>query len=98
LKKSHALLVAAFVFLPSAALAARVDLNTIKCKEWLESGKDDITYTMAWLDGYYKSEDDSPVIDFDKMKVNAEKLAKYCTANPDLGLGTSAEKLFGNGK
>jgi len=72
-----------------------VDLNTIKCKEWLSSSKEDIGFTMAWIDGYYQDEDAAPIIDFVKMKANAEKLAAYCAANPTLGLGTSAEKLFG---
>lgn len=95
MKKSHALLVAAFVFLPSGAFAERLDLNTVKCKEWLESSKDDIGATVAWLDGYYKEENDPPIMDFDKMKADAGKLGKFCAANGDLGLGTAAEKVLG---
>lgn len=79
----------------SAAAADVLDLNTVKCKEWLDSGKDNIGYTMAWLDGYYMDEDASPIIDFDKMKEKAGKLAGYCAANPTVGLGTAAEELFG---
>lgn len=96
--KSGALLIAAIIFLPSAALADRIDLNTVKCKEWLESGKEEIGATMAWLDGYYRDENDPPVIDFDRMKADAGKLGKFCAANGDLGLGTAAEKVLGKSK
>jgi acid stress chaperone HdeB len=95
MKKLAMALLAASVLLPPAAQAERLDLNTVKCKEWLESGKDNIGITMAWLDGYYKEENDPPVIDFDRMKADATKLATYCAANQDLGLGTAAEKMFG---
>jgi acid stress chaperone HdeB len=72
-----------------------LDLNTVKCKEWLDSGQENIKYTMAWLNGYYMDDDASPIIDFEKMKGEAEKLGGYCAANPSIGLGTAAEELFG---
>lgn len=95
MKTSSAFLIAAFIFLPSAALAERIDLNTVKCKEWMESSAEDIGLTVAWLDAYYMGDDDPPVMDFEKMKKNAGKLGKFCAANPDLGLGTAAEKVLG---
>jgi acid stress chaperone HdeB len=86
----------ASAFLTTAAGAAnRLDLNTVKCGEWLESGQENIGATMAWLDGYYTGEDDPPVIDFDKMGAKAKKLGKYCAENKDLSLGTAAEKALG---
>lgn len=72
-----------------------LDLNTVKCKEWIESGKENIAYTMAWIDGYYQDEDSDPIMDFDKIKARGEKLGAYCAANPAIGLGTAAEKLLG---
>jgi acid stress chaperone HdeB len=81
---------------PHAVRAAdRIDLNTVKCGEWIESGKENIGATMAWLDGYYKEDNDPPVIDFDKMNASAAKLGKFCAENKDLGLGTAAEKVLG---
>ncbi len=79
----------------SPASAQILDLNTVKCQEWIESGKESIAITMAWLDGYYQDEDADPVVDFDKMKGKAVKLAAFCATNPTLGLGTAAERLFG---
>jgi acid stress chaperone HdeB len=72
-----------------------LDLSTVKCKEWIESGTENIGYTMAWIDGYYQDENADPIIDFTKMKTNASKLAAFCAANPSLGLGTAAERILG---
>ena len=79
---------------PSQA-AASLDLNTVKCKAFLESSKEEVGYTLAWVDGYYKGEDEPPVIDFDKLKENAGKLADYCRQHPDSSVGAAAEELFG---
>jgi acid stress chaperone HdeB len=87
--------VLSLAFAAPAFATEPVDLNTIKCKEWLTSSKDDIGFTIAWLDGYYQDEDAAPIIDFNKMREHAEKLAAYCNANPTIGLGTAAEKLLG---
>ncbi len=82
--------------LPMAAgRAEQLDLNTMKCKDFLQSSKEDIGYTLAWLDGYYKDEDDPPIIDFDKLKDDAGKLSSYCEQHPDTGVGAAAEELFG---
>jgi acid stress chaperone HdeB len=82
-------------FAAPVAQAEQLDLNTVKCKAFLESSKEDIAYTLAWLDGYYKGEDDPAVIDFDKLKENGATLGTYCTQHPDVGVGTAAEELFG---
>jgi acid stress chaperone HdeB len=89
---------AACFFATSAEAVNRLDLNTVKCGEWIESGTENIGATMAWIDGYYTEENDPPVIDFDAMNVKAKKLGKFCAENKDLGLGTAAEKLFGGNK
>ena len=74
--------------------AADIDLSTWTCKQFASASKDDIGAILAWLDGYYKSEDDPPVIDTSKFVDNAKKLGDYCAAHPDLGLITATDKLF----
>ena len=86
---------AAALVVASHAYASKVDLSTVTCKAFLASDKEEIGYTLAWLDAYYKKEDDPPVIDTDKFAANAKALAEYCTANPDIGLITATDKLFG---
>jgi acid stress chaperone HdeB len=78
----------------TSGIADVLDLSTMKCSDFLKSSKDDVGATLAWLDGYYKDEDDPPVIDTDKFVANAKKLAEYCVANPTIGLITATDKLF----
>jgi len=78
----------------SPARAADIDLSTWTCKQFQSASKDDIGAILAWLDGYYKDEDDPPVIDTTKFVDNAKKLGEYCAAHPDIGLITATDKLF----
>ena len=49
---------------------------------------------LAWMDGYYRDENDPPVIDTEKFVANAKKLGEYCAAHPDIGIVTAADELF----
>jgi hypothetical protein len=51
-------------------------------------------YPRLALNGYYRSEDDPPVIDTDKFVEDAKKLGKYCSENPTVGLITAMDELF----
>lgn len=86
----------ALACLPPAALADKIDLSTTTCAQFLESDKTEIMLTLAWLDAYYKDADAPPVIDTDKFVENAGKLGEYCAANPDIGLITATDELFGD--
>ncbi len=78
--------------LPSQA--ADIDLSTWTCRQFQSASRDDIGVILAWLDGYYKDEDDPPVIDTTQFVANAKKLGDYCAAHPDIGLITATDKLF----
>jgi acid stress chaperone HdeB len=80
--------------LATAADAQVVDLSTIKCKDFIELPKETVNAVTMWLDGYYTDEEDPAVVDFDKMKGKAEKLAAFCTANPKMGLMSAAESVM----
>jgi len=82
----------------NAAFADDIDLSTWTCKKFQAASKDDIGVILAWLDGYYKEEDDPPVIDTDKFVANAKKLGEYCSAHPDIGLISATDKLFKSSK
>ena len=94
MKVIGAFLIAIAIFAASPAVAQTLDLSTIKCKDFLTSGKDNITVIITWLDGYYKEKDDPPIIDFATFGKNTEKLAKFCADNPDDGLITAADKTL----
>ncbi len=51
---------------------------------------------MTWLDGYYKDQDDPPVIETHQFVENAKKLGEYSGERPDQGLITAADKMFSN--
>lgn len=76
------------------AMAEDIDLSAWTCKQFLSASKEDVGVILAWLDGYYKDEDDPPVIDTTKFVDNAKKLGEYCAAHPDIGLITATDKLF----
>jgi acid stress chaperone HdeB len=89
-----AVVVAAMLVSASPVRAADIDLSTWTCQQFITANKDDVGVILAWLDGYYKDEDDPPVIDTTKFADNAKKLGDYCTAHPDIGLITATDKLF----
>ena len=78
----------------ASAPAATIDLSTWTCAKFQAADKDDIGVILAWMDGYYRGEDDPPVIDTEKFVANAKKLGEYCAAHPDTSIITAADELF----
>ena len=76
------------------AKANEIDLSGWTCKQFQSASKDQVTLILAWLDGYYRAEDDPPMIDTDQLGANAKKLGDYCAAHPDTKLITAADTLF----
>jgi acid stress chaperone HdeB len=74
-----------FGFTP-ASHAVVIDLCMMTCQEFLATDKDEIRIIWAWLDGYYKDEQDLPIMDTNTMVDNLKKLSEYCAANPTASL------------
>jgi acid stress chaperone HdeB len=74
--------------------ADQIDLSTWTCKRFQTATPDEIYAIVAWLDGYYKEEDDSPIVDFDDFVGNAKKLGSFCAAHPDVTLIKAADEIF----
>lgn len=94
MKTVSAALAVAVIALSAPAVARDIDLSTWTCAQFQSASQDDIGVILAWLDGYYKDEDDPPVINTSQFLANAKKLGEYCTAHPDMGLITATDKLF----
>jgi acid stress chaperone HdeB len=94
MKTAVATMAAAFLMWSAPVSAADIDLSTWTCQRFQSASKEDIGIILSWLDGYYKDEDDPPVIDTDLFVENAKKLGEYCSAHPDTGLITATDKLF----
>ncbi|MBV9237711.1 MAG: hypothetical protein JOZ94_17890 [Xanthobacteraceae bacterium] len=80
----------------SASSADVIDLSTWKCSQFINADKDTVGIVLAWLDGYYQDEDAPPIIDKERFVGNAKKIGEYCVKNPDVGLITATDKLFGS--
>jgi acid stress chaperone HdeB len=94
MKRIASIALAVSLALSLPASGQKLDLSTVKCKEFLESGKENISLILMWMAGYFADQDASPVVDFDKMKTDAEKLGEYCSKNPAHGLITAAEEVL----
>ena len=76
------------------AHADDIDLSTWTCQRFLDANSADVSVILAWLDGYYKEENEPPVINTDELVAKAKKLGQYCAAHPDEDLIGAADKLF----
>ena len=76
------------------ASAQKLDLSTVKCKDFIGSGAENIAFIMMWMQGYYSDQEAAPIVDFDKMKEDIGKMVDYCKANADNGLITAAEEVL----
>ena len=89
-----AAMLAAFLCCGTPAKASEIDLSTWTCKQFQSATKDEVTLILAWLDGYYRADEDPAVIDIDQLAANARKLGSYCSTHPDTKLMTAADTLF----
>ncbi|MHC2577355.1 acid stress chaperone HdeB [Bradyrhizobium diazoefficiens] len=55
------------------AHAVKWDLSTMTCKQFLESGEDNIAVVLTWMDGWYKGDEDNAIIDTEVFIENAKK-------------------------
>jgi acid stress chaperone HdeB len=95
MKTLGALLLGCCLFSGGAARAEKIDFSTTTCKQFLDGHKDAIGVVLAWLDGYYRDENDPPIFDTDRFEENAKKLGAYCATHPTIGLITATDELFG---
>jgi acid stress chaperone HdeB len=88
------LLIAGATACGGPAMAEDIDLTAWTCKQFMSASKEDVGVILAWLDGYYKEEDDPPVIDTVELVAHAKKLGEYCAAHPNDALIDATDKLF----
>jgi acid stress chaperone HdeB len=69
------------------------------CKQFIESGDDEIKMVLTGMDGCYKGDQDQAIIDTDVFVANAKKIREIrhpCAANPTIGIVNAAEKILRN--
>jgi hypothetical protein len=79
---------------PTIAGAQTVDISGLKCKDLMELPRETVTSLTIWLDGFLTDDEQPRLVDFDKIKLKAEKLAFYCAQNPRVSLLTAAEDVM----
>ncbi len=94
MKIVSAILVAMSLVAAAPAAAQKLDLSTVNCKQFLESGERTISMVLMWLNGFFTDEDDPPIVDIDKLKTDASKIGEYCRKNPTTNLMTAAEEVL----
>lgn len=94
MKHLKAIAIAALLAAVTPAHAQKVDLSTITCKQFLDMKQESVSLILMWMAGYYADQDAPPIVDFEKMRQDADKLAGYCAKNPDVGLITAAEETI----
>jgi acid stress chaperone HdeB len=85
---------AALTVAAPAAHAQVIDLSKTSCKELIESGKDGLVIIWSWLYGYYSDQNADPVVDFDKLTKQGQRLVEYCRKNPSTDIITAAEPIY----
>jgi acid stress chaperone HdeB len=96
MKTTVSILFAAALTLSSVpANAVVLDLSTMTCKQFIESGDDGIKMVLTWMDGWYKGDSDEAIIDTDVFVENAKKFGTYCGKNPTMSIVNAAESILG---
>jgi acid stress chaperone HdeB len=80
---------------PVPANAVVLDLSTMSCKQFLDSGDDTIKLVLTWMDGWYKGDSDEAIIDTNVFVENAKKFGAYCATNPTVSIVNAAEAILG---
>jgi acid stress chaperone HdeB len=93
-KTISAAFVAMSLVVAAPASAQKLDLTKVTCKQFLDSGERTMSMILMWLTGFFTDEDDTPIVDFDKLKTDANKIGDYCRKNPTTALMTAAEEIL----
>ena len=80
------------------AQAQRFDLANFRCigsiAISLATNPDQVRLIVMWFEGYYTEENASPIVDFVKLKEDADKFADHCRKNPEQNLSDAAEVVM----
>ncbi len=81
------------VLATASAKAEVIDISTIKCKDLGTMSKEEVSYVLIWLHGFYGGKAGDTTIDLAAFEANGAQIGKICAENPELGLMTAITKL-----
>jgi hypothetical protein len=63
--------------MPSEA-QIKVDMNNVTCGDWLGYSQDQQDFVRFWMSGYYSASTNNAMLDYNRLRKNAAKVASYC--------------------
>ena len=76
-----------------SARAEVIDISTIKCKDLGTMSKEEVSYVLIWLHGYFGGKAGDTTIDLTAFEENGKKIGEKCAENGELGLMTAITQL-----
>lgn len=70
-----------------------IDVSTVKCSDISTMSKEDVSYLLIWLHGYYGGKAGDTTIDLASLEASGTAIGEKCGANPELGLMTAIQQL-----
>ena len=56
----------------------KVDMNNVTCGDWLGYPQDQQDFVRFWMSGYYSASTNNAMLDYNRLRKNAAKVASYC--------------------
>jgi hypothetical protein len=80
----------------NTASTQRFDLDLISCRELLSTDRQNVTYLIVWLRGFWTDADEAMVLDLERLQADADRATDFCASNPDVKIFEAAKRLFAN--
>ena len=68
------------------ALAQQIDISTITCGDAVAMSAEELTLTVAFIDGYTGGEAGDPVLDVERLNGDLAKVGEACAADATVTL------------
>jgi acid stress chaperone HdeB len=78
----------------SAPCAQKFDLDRISCRELLNTEKQNMTYLIVWLRGFWTEADQPMILDLERLQADAVRMTDFCTRNPEVKVFAAADQIF----
>lgn len=89
-------------FSANSALADPIDVSTISCEQLVtayqaktEGELSFVNGILNWMGGYHATEDQSTVVDWDKLSDAFNKTVVFCADHPGISVLSASEKFMG---
>ncbi len=74
-----------------------LDVSTVTCDQFIKYKVADPKLLAIWLNGYFHGKRGNTTVDTQKLDADADKVEKFCFANPQAPLMQSVESVLGSG-